>query len=72
MHFPSYQKNAQIETHAVSINPPSYDSTDARSAAEKFVDQQWRDAAGSWLDLGGRHPLSINRDSEFISSDPYN
>lgn len=52
-------------TTPVTINPPAFDKDDTRSADERFVDQQWRDAAKSGL--GATHPNAINRDAGYVS-----
>lgn len=67
--FPTYEKNAQRPTQEVDITPPAFDPEDARSAEERWLDQQWRDADAAGL--GKRHPLSINRDSANVTTDPY-
>ena len=67
--FPTYEKNAQRETLEVDITPPAFDPDDNRSAEERWIDQQWRDADAAGL--GARHPLSLNRDSDHVTTDPY-
>lgn len=67
--FPTYQKNTQTPTQEVDITPPAFDPDDTRSAEERWIDQQWRDADA--VRLGARHPLSINRDSANVTTDPY-
>lgn len=69
MDFPSYEKNAQRPTQELTINAPAFDAEDTRSPEERWVDQQWRNvkAAG----VGRSHPLSLNRDSALVTTDPY-
>lgn len=67
--FPTFTKNATQPTQEVDITPPVFDPNDARSAEERWLDQQWRDADAAGL--GKRHPLSINRDSPNVTNDPY-
>lgn len=69
MDFPTFEKNATKPTQALTIEPPAFDPDDARSAQERFVDQQWRDVAASGE--GASNPLSLNRDSEYVTADPY-
>lgn len=61
------RSNAQTATQEVVIDAPDFDAS--RSAEERWLDQQWRDADAAGL--GKRHPLSINRDSSYVTSDPY-
>lgn len=65
--WPSYTKNAQVATQAVTITPPS-DTTGA-TAQDRLLKQQWKDAAASGV--AKDHPLSINRDSSYVTDDPY-
>lgn len=69
MDFPTFEKNATAPTQAVTIDPPAFDAEDARTAEERWLDQQWRDAAASGV--AKIHPLSINRDSDHVTADPY-
>lgn len=50
-------------TTETPITPPAIVANDTRSAQDRFVDQQWRDAAR--LQLGKTHPKSINLDTNF-------
>jgi len=50
-------------TTPLTINPPAFDPNDTRSAEERWVDQQWRDAKKAGL--GERHPQSINTDTSY-------
>jgi hypothetical protein len=59
--WPTPQKNTAVRGYEVDVDPPAYDPNDTRSAAERFVDQQWRDVAASRL--GDEHPLALNRDA---------
>lgn len=67
MDFPSFEKNAPRPTQAVTIEPPEVDA-DA-SAEERYIQQQWIDAEKSGV--AAEHPLSLNRDSDFVTADPY-
>lgn len=67
--FPTYEKNATAPTQEVDIDPPAFDPDDQRSAEERWLDQQWRDADAR--ELGKAHPLSINRDAPHVVTDPY-
>lgn len=71
MDFPQYEKNKQTATQEVDIEPPAFDPNDSRSADERWLDQQWRDA--DKVGLGKSHPLSLNRDHANIGNarDPY-
>ncbi len=70
--FPSFDKNANRPRQALEITPPEFDSNDdkSKSAEELFVEQQWRDVAAE-DGAGEQHPLSINRDSDLVTDDPY-
>lgn len=50
-------------TTAIPITPPNIDPDDDRSAQDRLVDQQWRDAAR--LGLGQDHPGSINTNTPY-------
>lgn len=66
--FPEYAgKNAQTPRSPLGITKPAINP--AESAAERYLDQQWRDVADSGV--AATHPLSINRDSEHVTTDPY-
>lgn len=67
--FPTFEKNATRTTQEVDITPPTFDPEDSRSAEERWLDQQWRDADAA--QLGKTHPLSLNRDSDHVTTDPY-
>ena len=67
--FPTFQKNATVATQEVDITPPAFNESDTRSAEERWLDQQWRDADAAGL--GKNHPLALNRDSEYVTTDPY-
>lgn len=71
MDFPTSEKNSQVETQEVDIQAPAFDPNDERSAEERWIDQQWRDA--DKRGLGKEHPLSLNRDHANIGNarDPY-
>jgi hypothetical protein len=67
MDFPTFQKNATVETQPVVIEGP--DELTGATAEERWIKQQWRDAEESGV--GETHPLSINRDSPYVTDDPY-
>ncbi len=67
MDFPTFEKNATVPTEPIEVTPPA-DTTGA-TASERFVKQQWKDVAAS--DLPTAHPLSLNRDSQYVTDDPY-
>lgn len=67
--YPPYAKNKQTPTRAVTVTPPTYNANDSRSAEQRWLDQQWRDVAETTL--GARHPLALNRDSDYVTTDPY-
>lgn len=50
-------------TTPIAINPPAFNASDSRSAQDRVVDQQWRDAARDRL--GDTHPGSINPDTSY-------
>lgn len=67
MDFPTFDKNAVKPTQAITVDAPAVDPSD--EASERFVEQQWIDVERSGL--GATHPLSINRDSDNVTADPY-
>lgn len=64
MDFPTWEKNAQVETVPVTITAPAFNASEP-DPAKRFIDQQWRDAAKAGL--GDRHPFSLNRDASPIA-----
>jgi len=69
--FPTFEENANRPRQAIEIDPPEFDANadGEKTAQEVFIEQQWRDVAANGL--ASTHPLSINRDSDLITSDPY-
>lgn len=70
--FPSFDENASRPRQAITVAdvPVDKNASGAKSAAGLAVEQQWRDVKRLGLDK--QHPLSINRDSDKVTSDPYN
>lgn len=56
---------------AIVVSPPAYadNSSHAKSDADVFVEQQWRDVVTN--KAVGQHSLSLNRDSAYVTDDPY-
>ena len=69
MDFPTFEKNATQPTQALVVDAPDFDPNDTRSAEERWIDQQWRDVEEQGI--GATHPLSLNRDSAHVTTDPY-
>ena len=68
--YPAYQKNSQVATQPATVDGPAFVAPDGtKTAQELFIEQQWRDVEKS--NLGARHPLALNRDSAYVTSDPY-
>lgn len=67
MDFPTHEKNASRPRQAVEVTKPTVDPND--DPVERFVTQQWRDVADNGA--ATTHPLSINRDSPHVTTDPY-
>ena len=74
MDFPTFEKNAnRPSAGAITVSPPAFDSNSghAKTDAAVFVEQQWRDVALSTNDVTKVSPLSLNRDSSYVTADPY-
>jgi hypothetical protein len=69
--FPSFEKNADRPRQAIGITAPSYDDNadHSKTADAAFLEQQWRDVETSGV--AAQHPLSINRDADEVTTDPY-
>ena len=73
MKTPEYKKNAQRKhPGALEIEAPELDTDESvesdseKTAVDLFVEQQWRDVAGS--EVAKLHPLSLNRDAEQVKN----
>jgi len=64
--FPDVVHNGPNPTTPITVDAPAFDPDDTRSAAERIVDQQWRDVVA--LGLHQNHPLSLNRDTALTPS----
>lgn len=70
MDFPTFEKNATKPTQALTVDSPAFDGANAsKSVEQKRVEQQWRDVVAN--DLHRQHPLSLNRDADQVTADPY-
>jgi hypothetical protein len=69
--FPEWVENETTPTQPITVAPPAYDAnaSNAKTREAHLVEQQWRDVVGLGLDKA--HPLSINRDSDLVTDDPY-
>lgn len=61
----------QTPREAITVSAPALDRNEdhEKSAEQLAVEQQWRDVEALGLDK--QHPLSINRDSDLVTDDPY-
>lgn len=69
--FPSFDEDANQPRQAITVNAPAVDKdpSHAKTPQALVVEQQWRDVKALGLDK--QHPLSINRDSNLVTADPY-
>ena len=68
MDFPTYTKNATVETKPLTITAPP--DVPSETAEQRWLKQQWRDVKEQGIEK--THPLSLNRDSGYVTTDPYN
>lgn len=63
--FPSYNENDNRPRQAITVSAPAH----TEGEDPPFEEQQWRDVVALGLDK--QHPLSINRDADEVTNDPY-
>lgn len=71
--YPDYttRDNSTRVNLPATVTPPAFDAdaSHAKTPQALAVEQQWRDVKTSGTDK--QHPLSINRDSSYVTDDPY-
>ena len=68
MDFPTYQENGTKVTQQLTFALPTREESAAKTPEEQYLDRQWREVADG---AGKEIPLSINRDSDYVTADPY-
>ena len=74
MDFPTFEKNQpRPSAGAITVAPPAFDADAGHAKTQEalIVEQQWRDVAAGTNDVTKVSPLSLNRDSDYVTADPY-